>query len=111
MNKGNGTSYNFRDARLTATCDIFYGPKGHDYALNWQSRNDHDFNGKDGNFSKQDIRLFWSSYGSRNLSEVWPCYYESQEVYSKLLKIKEAVDPEKIFSATSFNIGGARVVV
>ena len=71
LNKDNGTSYNWRDSVLSATCDIFYGPRGEAFAKNWQDRNDKNFVGKKGTFSRQDRRVFWASYGNRNLSEVF----------------------------------------
>ena len=70
LNKDNGTCYSWRDSRMGYTCDIFYGPRGHAFAKNWQDKNDKCFIGKNGTFSKQDRRLFWASYGNRNLSEV-----------------------------------------
>jgi hypothetical protein len=108
MNKDNGTSYSWRDTRVGFACDIFYGPTGHAYAEKWQARNDHVFIGEGGNFSKQDRRWFWGSHGNTNLNEVWRHYYDSEEKYYRILKIKNEVDPEKIFSPNSFCIGGAK---
>jgi len=112
QNKGNGTSYNWRDSRLGFTCDIFYTPTetAHRFALDWQAANDNAFIGENGCFSKRDIRYFWGSYGNHDLTSVWPCYYESEEVYKRLLAIKKAVDPQKIFSPNPFCIGGAKDV-
>ena len=70
LNKDNGTSFNWRDNRLSFASDIFYGPRGEAFAKNWQDRNDKSFLGDNGTFSKQDRRLFWASHGNHNLNEV-----------------------------------------
>ena len=111
MNKDNGTSYSWRDTRIGFACDIFYGPTGHAFAEKWQARNDSDFIGESGNFSKQDRRWFWGSYGNTNLNEMWPYYYDSEEKYHRILKVKNEIDPEKIFSPNQFCIGGAKNIM
>ena len=114
QNTGNGTSFNWRDCCTTFTCDIFYevqkGTQSLTYAQKWQERNDRMFIGPSGSFSKQDIRLFWGSYGNRNLNEVWRSYYDSEEKYEKMKEIKSKIDPNKVFSPNEFCIGGPKII-
>ena len=107
-NKGNGTAFNWRDTTFGCTCDIFYAPNGRDYAEKWAQRNDKDFLGEKGSYSKHDFRLFWATHGNLNLSEVWEKYYENADIYQRLLRIKNEVDPDKIFSPNAMCIGGAK---
>ncbi|MCB9597860.1 MAG: BBE domain-containing protein [Sandaracinaceae bacterium] len=39
------------------------------------------------------------------LDEQWALYYDSREVYDRLLAIKKAVDPHHVFTANLFGVG------
>jgi hypothetical protein len=98
------TAFSWRDSTICCVLDCFYHPnhRAQANALAWQTKNDQDVKSY---FSQQDKRVLWSSYGNRNLDQVWPFYYESKEKYNRLCNIKKRVDPNGIFTPNSFCVG------
>ena len=47
----------------------------------------------------QERRVFWGSFGDTNISnpDIRKMYYDSEEQYKKLQKLKKLVDPDDIF--------------
>lgn len=52
---------------------------------------------------KDQVRLFWGSFGDTNLNNVWENYYDSANQYSRLQGIKSAVDGMDVFH-TEFTV-------
>ena len=112
-NRNNGTAYQWRDANICILQDIFYDPSDETakpFAEEWVRRVDAAFIGEDGLMSKQDIRLFAYPHSNTDLSDpkVWPCYYEKAETHDRLLAFKKKIDPNQVFSANEFCLGGAK---
>jgi len=109
-NSGNGTAYQWRNQTYTIVLDIWYGPSGKAkrFAEDWAERGFKSFIGEQGLLSKRDIRFFAYPHSNTNLTEVWPCYYESRETYERLLAFKKKSDPSQVFAANGTCIGGAK---
>ncbi|MCJ1405275.1 hypothetical protein MMC11_008502 [Xylographa trunciseda] len=106
-NAGNGTAYSWRDSTLVCTLDCFYDENDPDAlgrANDWQRGNDEGGVGPNGTFSKQDRRVLWGSYGSYDLDSVWQFYYEDQDKYTRLQKIRAAADPYGTFTPNTFAV-------
>ncbi|KAI9719583.1 MAG: hypothetical protein M1812_003354 [Candelaria pacifica] len=101
-NADNGTSYSWRDSTLVATLDAFHSPSGKERAEDWEKVNDHEGIGPNGIFSKQDRRVLWGSYGSFDLDASWSYYYEDRAKYERLQKVRQAADPDGIFTPNTF---------
>lgn len=102
------TSYSWREQALAMSHDSFYleswfHPNAREKAEQWQSENDEAFIGREG-FADTDMRMFAYTFGNRMLDDVWPYYYDSQEKYERLRRIKGALDPTGLFSADEFSL-------
>ena len=103
------TSYSWRDSSVIAVLDYFYASPVHKAAaLAWQAANDTEAIDHK-KFSGTDRRLFDASYfrpGETflDLNACWDVYYDSQEKYAKLIRVKTAVDPANIFTPNLFSL-------
>lgn len=103
------TSYSWRELAFGMSYDSFYegefGGEGYDKAQQWQSDNDEVFVGQQ-KFADTDMRFFAFTFGDQPLGDdnVWPCYYDSEEKYNRLRRIKGKVDPDGIFSPDKFSL-------
>jgi len=100
-NAGNGTSYSWRDSRLGCTIDCFHDDDQKQAAEDWEKVTDM-MVGPYGVFAKQERRLLWGSYGDWDMKNVWQYYYESQEMYQRLQKIRKEADPNGTFTPNPF---------
>ena len=117
--------------RLTATnsaaFDFFYEPDHKDgtpYPESWEWGNNWLDSGEDSvvksgigkesaRYSKDDYRFLYGPWGDNvtpwgkktNLDEMWRYYYDNEEVYKRLLKIKKHFDPDHVFTPNSFSVG------
>jgi len=103
------TSYSWRDQAFAMGHDSFYSE--HWYcrdsranAEQWQKENDKVFIGEKGAFAEADMRNFAYTFGDRALEKVWHNYYDSQEKYDRLRRIKGELDPDGLFSADEFSL-------
>ncbi|KAK1623839.1 FAD binding domain-containing protein [Colletotrichum phormii] len=112
VNRDNGTSYSWRDSSVVQTLDCFHEPdeQSRKLAQSWQDKNDQIMNGPDSLFSKKDRRLLWGSYGDWNLGDekIWKCYYEDEEKYRRLGKVRAVADPDGTFTANPFAINAVK---
>ena len=53
--------------------------------------------------SDADMRTFAYTFGKRVLADVWPYFYDSEEKYNRLRRIKGKLDPDGLFSADQFS--------
>jgi len=102
------TSYSWRDVVLGMSYDSFYSGGGlgsvpHQTAQEWQSENDEVFVDQEA-FADADMRFFAFTFGDEPLEDVWPFYYDSEEKYNRLKRIKGEVDPKGIFSPDKFSL-------
>jgi len=95
--------------RKSSTCfaglNAFHNAHGVSYANQWSEENVKEAIGENGKLSKQDHRLIWAPYGSDSLDKMEHVYFESHTIYERLLKIKQQVDPNGIFTPNLFCIG------
>lgn len=73
------------------------------FAEQWQSRNDEVFIGQKA-YADADMRMFAYTFGDRVLEDVWQFYYDSEEKYERLRRIKGSLDPKGLFSADPFSL-------
>jgi hypothetical protein len=102
------TSYAWRNTTVGYSLDGFFDASvenARELARQWQDVNIAEGIGPNGKFSTTDHRWFWASHGSTDMSVVWPCYYDSKDVYTRCCKVKEAVDPKGVFTANTFVVG------
>ncbi|KAH9203934.1 hypothetical protein DL95DRAFT_133052 [Leptodontidium sp. 2 PMI_412] len=104
QNGENGTSYSWRDTTVCATMDCFHDPEFKQRAEDWQLGNHQGSVGPNGKFSKDDRRLLWGSWGNFDLDAVWSCYYEDQEKYDRLRKVRMLADPDGVFTPNTFSV-------
>lgn len=102
------TSYSWRKVAFGMSHDSFYsipwyGGDEYEKAEQWQSENDAAFIEKKA-FADADMRLFAYTFGDRVLEEVWPYFYDSKEKYERLRRIKNKLDPNRLFSADQFSL-------
>ena len=102
------TSYSWRDQALAMSHDSFYSVgwlsgDAFEKAQKWQSDNDEVFVGQQV-YADQDMRMFAYTFGERDLETVWHHYYDSEEKYERLRKIKGALDPDGLFFADTFAV-------
>ena len=112
--KGQYTSFSWREQVLAMSCDSFYEENKREAAEAWQQANDAAFIGTDKAFSDKDMRMFAYTFGKRpqklentlpnSTKKVWECYYNGDEKYNNLKDIKGEYDPHKIFSADEFSL-------
>lgn len=106
-NQGNGTSYNWRDSTVVQVLDCFYNhksEKGKALAHKWQAENDTVMKGEGSVFGEQDRRVLWGSYGDWDMKQSWPYYYEDEDKYKKLGRVRGVADPKGTFTANPFAI-------
>ncbi|EPS40947.1 hypothetical protein H072_5169 [Dactylellina haptotyla CBS 200.50] len=103
-NADNGTSFNWRDSSLCVTADAFYGPGHKQTALDWHTINEQEGIGPNGKFCKTDRRVHWGSFGDYDLNKVWDVYYDNQEKYERLVKIRAKADPDGLFTPNTFSV-------
>jgi hypothetical protein len=102
------TSYSWRKQALAMSHDSFYRvgyyhSNADEYAEQWQLDNDEEFIEQKG-FADVDMRMFAYTFGDRVLENVWQYYYDSQEKYERLRRIKGTLDPDGLFSADDFSL-------
>lgn len=97
------TSYSWREQALGMSHDSFYMVGSLSEAQKWQSENDEALIGQKA-FADADMRLFAFTFGERELKKVWCHYYDSEEKYHRLRRIKAAVDPHGLFITDEFSL-------
>ncbi len=102
------TSYSWREQAFAMSHDSFYSvdwPCGDERknAEKWQKENDEVFVAQKA-FADADMRLFAYTFGDRVLEDVWQCFYDSEEKYERLRRIKGQLDPDGLFSADQFSL-------
>lgn len=102
------TSYSWREQTRALSYDSFYlvnedYPDARKTAEKWQEENDEAFIKQKG-FADKDMRMFAYTFGDRVLENVWQYYYDSQEKYDRLRRIKGRLDPDGLFSADDFSL-------
>jgi hypothetical protein len=102
------TSYSWREQALAMSHDSFYNVgffrDARDKAEKWQNMNDDAFIGQKA-FADRDMRMFAYTFGERELEKVWQCFYDSEEKYLRLKKIKKDLDPNGVFTCDAFSLG------
>jgi hypothetical protein len=101
------TSYAWRNTTVGYSLDVFFNTwveGARKRAQEWQDVNIAEGVGPNGKFSTTDHRWFWASHGSTDMSKVWPFYY-SPDDYAKCCKVKQAVDPNGVFTPNTFVVG------
>jgi len=106
------------ETSMMTVLDVFYQPENdHELldgrlhqVLQWQAENDTSAE-KGGIFCNEDRRVLWGTYSRRgdpdvgtNLYSVRDKYFDSEEKYTKLVAIKNKVDPEYVFTANTFGV-------
>ncbi|KAH0140621.1 FAD-binding domain-containing protein, partial [Aureobasidium melanogenum] len=106
MNANNGASYSWRDSTMVQVIDCFHDENGRKFADDWQTHNDKVMVGPDSHFSKVDKRMLWGSHGDWDLSkpEVWKTYYEDEDKYRKIGRVRGRNDPNGTFTANPFAV-------
>lgn len=102
------TSYSWREQAFAASHDSFWAEGWwsgdyHQAAEQWQHENDKVFI-EQKEFADADMRMFAYTFGDRNLEDVWHCFYDSQEKYDRLRRIKGELDPGGLFSTDHFSL-------
>jgi len=102
------TSYSWREQAFAMSHDNFYSDDlicgdERQNAEQWQSENDAVFIGQKA-FADADMRMFAYTFGDRVLEDVWQCFYDSEEKYERLRRIKGQLDPDGLFSADQFSL-------
>ncbi len=102
------TSYSWREQAFAMSHDSFYSDDWlcgdeRQNAEQWQTENDKVFIGKKA-FAEADMRMFAYTFGDRVLEDVWQCFYDSDEKYERLRRIKGQLDPDGLFSADQFSL-------
>jgi FAD/FMN-containing dehydrogenase len=102
------TAYSWREQAFAMSHDSFYSDdwfcgNERDNAEQWQSKNDEVFINQKA-FADADMRMFAYTFGDRVLDEVWRCFYDSEEKYERLRRIKGQLDPDGLFSADQFSL-------
>jgi hypothetical protein len=106
--KAGVTSYSWREQAFAMSHDSFYSDDWvcrheRQKAERWQTENDEVFIRQKA-FADADMRLFAYTFGDRVLEEVWRYFYDSEEKYERLRRIKGALDPNGLFSADQFSL-------
>jgi hypothetical protein len=106
--KAGVTSYSWREQAFAMSHDSFYSVEWffgneHQQAVQWQRENDDVFIGQK-SYADADMRLFAYTFGERDLEDVWSYYYDSEEKYKRLRRIKGKLDPDGLFSADQFTL-------
>jgi len=114
------TAYSWReDTTVMLVMDCFFIPTtwGIDFVNEWQAVNDTVFKGPKSSFAPNlDRRVLWGSYAGneaeKSLDFAHRFYFEDEEKYKKLQRIKARVDPNNLLTPNAFAIRavpGARV--
>jgi hypothetical protein len=109
-NKDHKTSAAWRDSTSFSALDVFYEPnmrKAPQLAAEWCEKIQQEGIGAKGVFSKEDRRFIWSPFGEHNLDLVYQCYYDNEEDYQRILRVKQKVDPNFIFTPNLFGVGAS----
>ncbi len=98
LNDSTITSIPHRDSVFTFVFDLFYEPGYEERATELQS----DMQGIVNKYFHNDSherRVFWGSFGDTNISDpkIRQMYYDDEEQYKRLQKLKREVDPEDVF--------------
>jgi hypothetical protein len=112
-------SYSWRDATVVLGTSCFYKDffpwtrlNAKERAWKFQIDLGKAMIGPSGLFAKTDRRMLWGPFqnqpSDRDMTTVWPFYYESQEMYQRLVEIKKRVDPQGVFTPNAFCVGGGR---
>jgi hypothetical protein len=92
------TSIPHRESVCSFVFDLFYTPGNEQKAIDLQ--NDmQEIVDKYFHNDSHERRYFWGSFGDTNISnpDIRKMYYDNEEQYKKLQKLKERVDPDDIF--------------
>ena len=73
-------------------------------AEDFQAENDKMFLRLQGSFSKQDRRVLWGSYGDWDLDKNWRFYYEDEEKYQRIGRVRARADPYGTFTPNPFAV-------
>ena len=103
-NATNGASYSWRDSSVCQVLDCFHESLAKRTADAWQAENDRLFVGADSCFSERDKRVLWGSYGDWDLHAVRGMYFESEEKYARLQRVRARADPEGTFTPNPFAV-------
>ena len=107
------TSEAWRDSCMFAAHDLFYNTNTNPQAKSQAEMMQKEFdektfgNGKS-SFFKEDRRLIWAPFGAKTAlddPQVRSCYYDSDDVYKRILKTKKKVDEDGTFSPNEFCVG------
>jgi hypothetical protein len=108
-NRNNGTAFSWRETTIGFNVDLFCASSGaRELAARYQTTYTNQAIGPNGIFSKQDLRWYWASHGSRDLSKVWQTYL-TPAAHDRLIQIKRHYDPRKVFSPNAFCVDGAKL--
>ena len=111
-NIDNGTSYSWRNTSVFVGIKLFYYQSTILDSLveSIFAHIDRIFIGRHGLLDPDDRRMFGFSYTrpseDGSLDTMWPRYYDSQSKYTRVKRIKQQLDPDKVFSPNRFYIGG-----
>lgn len=103
-NGSNGTSYSWRDTTIVASLDCFYKSGAKARAVQWQAVNDQMMAGPDSPYSQTDRRFLWGSYGDWNLKNTWEYYFDDEEQYKQIGRIRAQADPNGTFTPNVFAV-------
>ncbi len=109
-NKDHQTSAAWRDSTSFSALDAFYDPNipgAYQLAIEWSEENQMEGVGEKGIFSKDDRRLIWAPFGENALDLVPQYYYDNEEDYQRILRVKRKVDPNFIFTPNLFGVGAS----
>jgi hypothetical protein len=105
-------AYSWRDdTTVMLVMDCFFVPKpgGEAFAEAYQAENDIVFKGPNSSFAPGlDRRVLWGSYAAndeeKSLDYAHSFYFEDEEKYKKLQRIKARVDPGNLLTPNAFAI-------
>ncbi|CAG8681596.1 5211_t:CDS:1, partial [Gigaspora rosea] len=100
----NQTSISWRTMNFGFTYDVFFEKEKFQLASELQRENDKCISATNPIFCDKDMRLLWSSY-DLNLDYFHDRYYDSEDKYIELCKLRNKYDPNKIFIPNKFCVG------
>jgi hypothetical protein len=106
------TAYSWRDdTTVQLVMDCFYVPTpgGKQFAEDWQKQNDIVFKGDGSSFApNMDRRVLWGSYAAtdeeKSLDAAHRFYFEDEDKYKTLQRIKTRVDRNNLLTPNAFAI-------